>query len=100
MSRRLEFHPAAEAEVLEAEAWYADRSAVVARAFVQEVNLVVERVMEAPERWPLFEQDTRRIVFPRFPFGLIYRIRPELVEVVAVAHQSRRPSYWKSRSTK
>src|SRR5574337_872289 len=97
MGRSFEFHPAAEAEVLEAEAWYLERSDVAARAFVHEVNHVIEQMIEAPERWPPFEQGTHRIVFPTFPFTLIYRIKPEVIEIVAVAHQSRRPGYWKSR---
>jgi DNA replication protein DnaC/plasmid stabilization system protein ParE len=68
-----------------------------ARAFAQEVTFVVERALAAPERWPIHLHGTRRIVFPRFPFSLIYRLRNEQVQVVAVAHQSRRPGYWKER---
>jgi hypothetical protein len=33
----------------------------------------------------------------RFPFGLVYRLGVEEVQVVAVAHLHRRPGYWKSR---
>jgi plasmid stabilization system protein ParE len=93
----VEFHPAAEQELLDAEDWYAERSLIAARAFVQEVALVVERALVAPERWPIHLYGTRRIVFPRFPFSLIYRLREQRIQVVAVAHQSRRPGYWKDR---
>jgi toxin ParE1/3/4 len=93
----VEFHPAAEQELLDAEDWYAERSLIAARAFVQEVTLVVEHALAAPDRWPIHLHATRRIVFPHFPFSLIYRLRQEHVQVVAVAHQSRRPDYWKDR---
>jgi plasmid stabilization system protein ParE len=93
----VEFHPAAEQELLDAEDWYAERSLLAARAFVQEVTVVVESALAAPERWPIHLHGTRRIVFLRFPFSLIYRLREERVQVVAVAHQSRRPDYWKDR---
>jgi plasmid stabilization system protein ParE len=93
----VEFHPAAELELLEAEDWYARRSRTAARAFFHEVALVVESALAAPERWPLFLHDTRRVVFPRFPYSLIYRLRDQRLQVVAVAHQSRRPGYWKNR---
>jgi plasmid stabilization system protein ParE len=86
----VEFHPAAEQELLDAEDWYAERSLIAARAFVQEVALAVERALAAPERWPIHLHGTRRIVFPRFPFS-------QRIQVVAVAHQSRRPGYWKDR---
>ncbi len=39
----------------------------------------------------------RRYILPRFPFSVIYRMKGELIEVVVVAHQRRKPGYWKSR---
>jgi hypothetical protein len=86
MSLELSFHPAAEREVLTA-AWYAERSAVAAQAFLHELDLVVARMLEAPERWPKSLHGARHIVFPRFPFNLVYRVLPGVAEVVAVADQ-------------
>jgi hypothetical protein len=42
-------------------------------------------------------QRVRQYVFPRFPFSLVYRMRGDDVEVLAVAHGRRRPGYWRSR---
>ena len=39
----------------------------------------------------------RRYVFPRYPFSLVYIVRGDVIEVVAVAHGRRRPGYWRSR---
>jgi hypothetical protein len=36
-------------------------------------------------------------VFPRYPFSLVYILRGDDVEIVAVAHGRRRPGYWRSR---
>ena len=77
--------------------WYAERSPVAARAFAVEVNACVERVGEAPERWPRYVHGTRRYLFPHFPFSLVYRVRDEEIEIVAVAHHRKRPGYWRSR---
>ena len=33
----------------------------------------------------------------RFPYIIIYAIEPNQVRILAVAHQSRRPSYWVDR---
>jgi hypothetical protein len=41
--------------------------------------------------------DFRRSLVRRFPFAVIYRAKDETVYVVAVAHQRRRPNYWRSR---
>jgi plasmid stabilization system protein ParE len=94
---RIRFHPAAAAEVEAAVQWYAERSPIAARAFVAEVNACVERVAEAPDRWPSYVHGTRRYLFPHFPFSLVYRVRNGDLEIVAVAHHSRRPGYWRSR---
>jgi len=34
----------------------------------------------------------------RFPFGILYRIEPEQIVVVAVMHLRRRPGYWRDRT--
>jgi len=40
---------------------------------------------------------TRRILLRRFPYQIVYRLKPDGIVVVAVAHLKRRPGYWKSR---
>ena len=97
VSRILEIHPAATEEADAATDWYARRSLFAARAFVSELIHAVDQVAEEPERWPFFEDDTRRYVFPKFPFSLIYRIRQEKIQIIAVMHSKRKPGYWKKR---
>ena len=95
--RKIEFHPAALAEAEAARDWYAERSLPVARAFIAELSHAVDRVAAAPQRWPLFTPDTRRFVFPRFPFSLIYRLTRTSLQIIAIAHAKRRPGYWQER---
>lgn len=95
--RGFRFHPAAAKEADRAWNWYAARSQEAASGFLAELEHAVGRVREAPERWPRIASDARRYVFPRYPFSLVYRVTPKLVEVVAVAHHRRRPGYWVSR---
>jgi toxin ParE1/3/4 len=97
MSRRVVFHPQAEEETLHAVEWYAERSLIAARAFVEELNRMLLFAADSPEAWPIGPGGARRIVFPRFPFDLVFRVKDELIEIVAVAHQRRRPSYWLNR---
>ena len=97
MNREVILHSEAETEILQALEWYAERSAIAARAFVQELSSMVVLAARSPESWPKSAANTRRIVFPRYPFDLVFRIRGETVEIVAVAHQRRRPAYWQYR---
>jgi toxin ParE1/3/4 len=40
---------------------------------------------------------TRKFLLRRFPYAVVYRITESAIQVIAVAHGRRRPSYWKSR---
>jgi plasmid stabilization system protein ParE len=94
---RMRFHPAAAAEVEATMQWYTERSPIAARAFATEVNTCIERVGEAPNRWPRYLRGPRRYLFPHFPFSLVYRVRNGEIEIMAVAHHRRRPGDWRSR---
>ena len=91
------FHPAARAELLEARLWYEERSPLAGAAFAHEINVVVSLIAKAPMQFPLAEHGTRRTSLQRFPYNVFYRVGAEETVVVAVAHQKRRPGYWKGR---
>ncbi len=91
------FHPAARVELLEARLWYDERSPMSAIAFVQEVDGAVSRIAETPMRFPLAEHGARRVVLSKFPYSVFYRVGTKEIVVVAVAHQKRRPGYWRGR---
>ena len=54
-------------------------------------------ILERPDAWPSYFANTQRVLLRRFPFFLVYRVRDERVEIVAVAHARRRPGYWRRR---
>jgi len=91
---QVEFHPAAETDVEEAQRWYVERSAIAARVFLAELIASIDRVSQSPEIWPRYLAGTRRYVFPRFPFSLVYRVANDVMTVVAVAHHRRKAGYW------
>ena len=91
------FHPDAVDEAQAARQWYAERSQSAAGSFLAELDQGIEAIALAPERWPVFVHGTRRYLFHRFPFQLIYRVMNNRIEVVAIAHGRRRPGYWKTR---
>jgi len=93
----LGFHPEAVAEALGAARWYRQRNPDAAGAFLAELERALLRIAEAPEGWPVIELGRRRFVLRRFPFSIVYRVRPGQVEVLAVAHGRRRPGYWRDR---
>ena len=97
MNRQIILHSEAEAEIYEALAWYQQRSGVAASAFVQELSHVVRLAARSPDGWPVSFKNIRRVVFPRFPFDLVFRRKGASIEIVALAHHRRRPYYWHRR---
>jgi toxin ParE1/3/4 len=93
----VEFHPAARTELTTATDWYLERSRSAAAEFVREVQHAVQRIAESPERYPVTRTGRRRFVLLNFPFDLVYRILEDRIEIIAVAHHSRRPGYWQRR---
>jgi toxin ParE1/3/4 len=92
------FHPDAEAEYLEAVAFYEIRRAGLGATFIAEFEHVLARVYDAPGRYPIVRQpDIRSIRLQRFPFKIHYREQKGGVQILAVAHDRRRPAYWVDR---
>ncbi|MCH8351526.1 MAG: type II toxin-antitoxin system RelE/ParE family toxin [Chloroflexi bacterium] len=91
------WHPEAVLDAEEARNWYAERSPFAARGFLLALDDAVRAILLAPARGPLESHGCRGYPLPnRYPYTLIYRLTPD-VEVVAVAHQRRRPEYWQRR---
>ena len=95
---RTEFHEEAAAEYDAAFDWYLGRSLDAALKFDAEVERALAQIFQAPQRWASGSHSTRRFLLRQFPFVLIYRELPSAaIQVVAVAHTSRRPGYWGGR---
>ena len=96
-ARRIEYHEGASADVTSAVTWYQGRSPKAALDFIEELRRASEVIREAPERWPIGKNKTRRFLLWRFPFAIIYSEQEPVVTIWAVAHGSRRPGYWAHR---
>ncbi|MCK6458209.1 MAG: type II toxin-antitoxin system RelE/ParE family toxin [Phycisphaerae bacterium] len=97
---RYEFHPEALAEYEAAALYYAERDPAVAQRFVAAVEDAIDRILDAPTRCRVLDEDVRRCLTRVFPYGVLYTIEPEFVLIVAVMHCSREPGYWKRRVAK
>jgi|SRR5580704_4820212 toxin ParE1/3/4 len=96
-NKALEFHPEARAESRISLHWYRSRSVRAGEAFLAELEQAIETILQAPERWPADASGFRRYRFRRFPFVIVYGDKASTVQIIAVAHASRRPNYWKHR---
>ena len=97
-TERVDFHREASIEYDAAFEWYLAHSPDAALRFDAEVDRALEQIIGAPQRWVVGPCSTRKYLLRQFPFILTYRERPSGdVQIVAVAHTSRKPGYWKKR---
>lgn len=91
--------PAASAELGEAAKFYADRAdQALGLAFIAEFERALSLLSINPELGAIWRGTARRYPLRRFPYNVVYQIKAEELRVIALAHQRRRPSYWKERS--
>ena len=94
---RFFFHEDAEAEFNKAVDYYEECRPGLGLEFAQEVYAAILRVVQYPDAWSPMSKNTRRSLTHRFPFGVIYRLKSNHIEIIAVADLRRRPSYWRDR---
>lgn len=93
----VEFLPAAREELLAVAERYDAETPGLGEAFLTEVERAVERITAFPAHGSLYLADTRRVLLRRFPFSVVYVADANVALVIAVAHHSRRPGYWRKR---
>jgi toxin ParE1/3/4 len=94
---RYVFHPEALTEYSEAVQYYAEKRAEVAQVFINNVEDAVYRIRESPDRYVVIDEDVRRCMTRKFPYGILYTIEQDYILILAVMHCSREPGYWKNR---
>ena len=78
--------------------WYSASSPYAAAGFKREIAEAMQSVLRHPERGRQIEGGMRRVVLRRFPFSIIYRVQGEEILIIALAHASRLPAYWATRT--
>jgi plasmid stabilization system protein ParE len=92
------FHRLAEAEMLEAAAYYERERPGLGASFLDSVEACVESVMVFPQSGRPLDDDVRQRHVNRFPYAVVYRTSADEVRILAVMHLRRRPFYWADRS--
>jgi len=93
------FHPEARAEFLDSVRYYESQQPGLGRRFLEAVTDTIRQLEAHPNRYRVVSGTWRQCRVPRFPFGLIYKVRSDRIEIVAVMHLRRRPGYWEHRRT-
>lgn len=98
MARRIVVQPQSDLDIQAAAVWYEDQQSGLGTRFLDELDLVFQRIAESPLQFPQLEDDVRRALLRRFPYGVYFFAESEEVKVLAVLHLHRQPDMWKSRN--
>jgi toxin ParE1/3/4 len=93
----LEFHRLAERELNEAAQYYDLEDPGLGSSFLQEVARCLQSIEAHPEAGVVLRGEVRRRLLRRFPFALLYKIRPGGIRILAVMNLRRRPTSWAGR---
>jgi len=102
MSRQIIVLEEAEDELIAAERWYESRRSGLGRDFRLAIHEAIERLSANPLASPSLLNTpkalgTRQVLVTRFPYSIIFIGHEADIWLVAFAHQSRRPGYWRDR---
>ncbi len=91
-------HPEAQEDLREAAEFYREQAgAALSQSFLAEFEHSVSLLLQYPRLGVMWRQGKRRRVTRRFPFSVVYAVVGDQIRILAVAHQSRRPRFWRSR---
>jgi plasmid stabilization system protein ParE len=100
--KRLRYHAAAAEEAEQAAAWYFAERTALGLDFERELSVAVSLLRQSPipsTPYPRLPKKlgVHKITFKRFPYNLVFVERDNSLLILAIAHQARRPGYWKRR---
>jgi plasmid stabilization system protein ParE len=94
MAYRLKFSIRVLRETGKAQEWYELQSPGLGEEFIAAMELQLKRLEQAPLLYAEVIPNVRRALLPRFPYGLFYAGRGDLVHILAMLHDARNPSRW------
>lgn len=97
---KIEFQSEADEEFREAARYYESEAPGVGLAFVVEMHKAVADIAEFPLTAQIVRASIRKKVLRHFPYNILYSVDSDKVVIIAVAHQRRRPNYWRNRLKK
>ena len=102
MNSNVRFEPEADAEYRAAGRWYEEHRLGLGLEFFDAVDAALAQIVRLPKAGAPVKQlpsdlPVRRAPVKRFPYHVIYLELNAEIRVLAVAHDRRKPGYWRDR---
>ena len=97
--KQIVVHSEAIAELDEAMAYYERHVEGLGLDLLSEIMKASFKIQQNPQLYPVYKNTEFRIcLVERFPYTIFYLEFEESIWMAAMAHQKRRPGYWKKRT--
>lgn len=93
----IRFLPLARLELARAAIFYDRRKVGLGDRLLDRVGRALRDIRQFPHAHPPIDALHRRCILRVFPYSLVFRVEGDTVWIMAVAHMSRRPGYWRRR---
>lgn len=94
---QIRFLPEADAELAEARLWYGLQREGLDVSLMQRIDETLQRISNAPSRFPVVYRHLRSAIVKQFPFAVFYEVTENEILVFAVFHSRRNPKQLTSR---
>ena len=78
--------------------YYVRESPGLGSAFLDEVDRGLDRIRAYPYATAEVARGIRKSVLARYSYTLVYEVRDDAIRILAIAHQRKRPYYWRGRA--
>lgn len=95
--RKFHIHADALEEIDRAHAYYLKANPSAAEKFSHELDRAIMRILSSPDSFAPFLKETRCCRITDFPYIVVFDLADNIVDIIAVAHTSRREGYWQRR---
>ena len=95
--RHVSLSPDSRRDLRKAYDWYEDQSGGLGTRFLHMFFEAVDPAVERPNSFPRVEGDIRRVIVPKFPFGVFFRDVGDEIRVIGVIDLRTDDRKWRER---
>lgn len=94
---KVEFLEESHLEYLEAIEFYNLQDDRLGAKFKTEIDKTIRIISNYPESYPQYSERSRKAKTNLFPYNIIFSNYKNVIIIIAIAHQHRKPKYWENR---
>lgn len=94
MAHKLVITPFAHNDENEAYEWYESQRTGLGEKLLKELKTAYQKIANNPEYYSFIDErkELRDFLIHRFPYLIVYRIKVDVIEIIAVHHAKKHPS--------